>query len=121
MTEPQHPTSEAARHALPSGLIHDLRAPLNQVIGYSELLMEQAQEQGQDDFVQDLQKIQTAGKQLLALIDDNFHPIRALEMPAAAETMNEEVGEIHPSSFILHPSSFRPGFRRGAGILARRG
>jgi sigma-B regulation protein RsbU (phosphoserine phosphatase) len=70
---PQTPILEAARHALPSGLIHDLRTPLNQIIGYSEMLLEQAQEQGRNDFVPDLQKTQTAGKQLLALFDDHFH------------------------------------------------
>ena len=47
VTEPEHLTSEAARHALPPRLIHDLRTPLNQIIGYSEMLIEQAQEQGQ--------------------------------------------------------------------------
>ena len=82
VTEPQLSTVEAARHALPSALIHDLRTPLNLIIGYSEMLIEQAQEQGQDDFVPDLQKILAAGKQLLALINDSFHPIRALDRPA---------------------------------------
>ena len=75
VTEP--PTSKAVRHALPSGLIHDLRTPLNVIIGYSEMLMEQAQERGQDDLVPDLQKTHAAGKQLLALINDNFYPDRA--------------------------------------------
>jgi signal transduction histidine kinase len=49
-------------------LAHDLRTPLNQVIGYSELLIEQAQEEGQESFVPDLQKIHEAGRALLALI-----------------------------------------------------
>ena len=79
MTRPLLPTSGAPRHALPSGLIHDLRTPLNLVIGYSEMLIELAQEQGQDGFVPDLQKTLAAGRQLLALINDNFHPIRALD------------------------------------------
>jgi sigma-B regulation protein RsbU (phosphoserine phosphatase) len=90
VTEPKHPISEAARHALPLGLIHDLRTPFNQIIGYSEMLMEQAQERGQDDFVVDLQKIHTAGKQLLALINDNFHPIRAPHTPAAIAAPRDE-------------------------------
>jgi sigma-B regulation protein RsbU (phosphoserine phosphatase) len=120
MTEPQPPTSEAARHALPSGLIHDLRTPLSNIIGYAQMLTEQALETEQDGFVPDLQIIHTAGKQLLALIDDNFHAIRAPDTPAATETMNdkrgtmnEEVGEIHPSSFILHPSDLAAGAAQG--------
>jgi two-component system sensor histidine kinase/response regulator len=63
------------QHPIDTGLIHEMRTPLNQIIGYSELLAEQAQDSGQPDFVSDLQKIRTAGKQLLNLIDDNFHPI----------------------------------------------
>jgi two-component system sensor histidine kinase ChiS len=81
LSEPQLSTGEVARHPLPSGLLHDLRTPLNLIIGYSEMLLEQAQEQGQHDFVPDLQKIHTAGKQQLALINDNFRSIRALDMP----------------------------------------
>ena len=102
MTKQPHETSEAVRHALPSGLIHNLRTPLNQIIGYSELLMEQAQELGQNEFVPDLQKTQTAGKELLALINEHFHPIFVPEPPATTAMMNEKVGDTHPSSFILH-------------------
>ena len=82
MTAPQYFPGEPARHAVPSDLIHKLRTPLNHIIGYSEMLMEQAQEQGKDDFVPDLQKTHAAGKQLLALINDHFQPIRASDMPA---------------------------------------
>jgi two-component system, sensor histidine kinase and response regulator len=89
VTELQHPIDDAARHALPSGLIHDLRTPLNQIIGYSEMLMEQAQEAGHDGFVPDLQKVRTAGQHLLALINDNFHPIRTPDTPAASAAPHE--------------------------------
>jgi signal transduction histidine kinase len=99
--EPQLSTSESARHAVPSGLIHDLRTPLNLIIGYSEMLMEQAQEQGHDDFVPDLQKTLTAGKQLLALINANFHPIRALDRPADITAPREE----HTTSIEQEPDA----------------
>jgi CheY-like chemotaxis protein len=49
---------------------HELRTPLNAIIGYSEMLEEEAAEIGQKDFVPDLQKIKTAGKHLLLLIND---------------------------------------------------
>ncbi len=101
MIEPQLSTSEAARHAVPSGLIHDLRTPLNLIIGYSEMLIEQAQEQGHDDFVPDLQKTLTAGKQLLALINANFHPIRALDRPADITAPREE----HTTSIEQEPDA----------------
>ena len=104
MTKPQRPTGEEARHALPSDLIHDLRTPLNQIIGYSEMLIEQAQEQGQDDFVPDLQKTHAAGKQLLSLINDNFHPALGEEKPRprgqepAAEAFSENATAVELAS-----------------------
>ncbi|MEP6604113.1 MAG: SpoIIE family protein phosphatase [Spartobacteria bacterium] len=75
MTDGPRPTSERAPHELPAGLLHDLRTPLNHIIGYTEMLIEQAQEQGQDDFIPDLRKTHSAGKQLLALINDNFESV----------------------------------------------
>ena len=51
-------------------LCHDLRTPVNQIIGYSEMLQEEAEEVGQDQFVPDLSKIHTAGRHLLSLIND---------------------------------------------------
>ncbi len=49
---------------------HELRTPLNAIIGYSEMLEEDALDAGQDDFIPDLQKIHSAGKHLLSLIND---------------------------------------------------
>lgn len=74
MTTPKLKEPEAARHALPTDLIHDLRTPLSQIIGYSELMMEQAEAEGQLVFLPHLQKVRAAGYQLLALIIENFQP-----------------------------------------------
>jgi signal transduction histidine kinase len=112
VTEPQHPTGEAARHPLPSGLIHNLRTPLNHIIGYSEMLIEQAQEQGQSGFVPDLRKTCAAGRQLLALINDHFHPIRA-PAATAAETTDAEAGEIQHSAFGIQHSDPASGAAGG--------
>ena len=63
----------AASHAKSSFLAnisHELRTPLNAVIGYSELLMEEAEEKGELSQASDLNKIRTAGKHLLTLIND---------------------------------------------------
>jgi len=51
-----------------ASMSHELRTPLNAIIGYSELLQEECEDLGQDDFLPDLGKIQTAGKHLLTLI-----------------------------------------------------
>ncbi|WP_457017726.1 ATP-binding protein [Luteimonas sp. A482] len=53
-----------------ANMSHELRTPLNAIIGYSELLVEEAQESGEEHLVPDLRKIHKAGKHLLRLIND---------------------------------------------------
>ncbi|MEO6994316.1 MAG: adenylate/guanylate cyclase domain-containing protein [Lacunisphaera sp.] len=57
-----------------SKLRHSLRTPLNQIIGYSEMLMESAEENNVTTVLADLKRIHTAGGQLLALINDALAP-----------------------------------------------
>ena len=47
---------------------HDLRTPVNHIIGYSELLLEEARE----NLKEDLRRIHSGGSELLALINDYF-------------------------------------------------
>ncbi len=72
MSEAQLPAGETERHPLPRSLLHDLRTPLNHIIGFSALLIEQAEEPTHDNALADLQRIHAAGQQLLSLINDNF-------------------------------------------------
>jgi two-component system, sensor histidine kinase and response regulator len=51
-------------------LLHDLRTPLNQIIGYSEMLVEESPQR--DGLSSDLQKIRSAGQRMLGIIDENF-------------------------------------------------
>ncbi len=53
-----------------ANMSHELRTPLNAIIGYSELLVEEAQDAGDEAMVPDLGKIHTAGKHLLGLINE---------------------------------------------------
>ncbi len=53
-----------------ANMSHELRTPLNAIIGYSEILEEDAEENGQKELIRDLQKIRNAGKHLLNLIND---------------------------------------------------
>jgi sigma-B regulation protein RsbU (phosphoserine phosphatase) len=55
-----------------SHLRHDLRTPINQIIGYSELLMEEAADAKHGAYDADLKKIQRAAKTLLGLINTNL-------------------------------------------------
>src|SRR6267142_6863582 len=54
---------------------HEVRTPLNQIIGYAEMLQEQAKDLGYDSFASDLQKVHTAARRLLDLIVQNFASI----------------------------------------------
>jgi adenylate cyclase len=57
-----------------SRLRHALRTPLNQIIGYSEMLMESAEENNVTTVLVDLKRIHTCGGQLLAMINDALAP-----------------------------------------------
>ncbi|PZM15015.1 response regulator [Rhizobium tubonense] len=53
-----------------ASMSHELRTPLNAIIGYSEILIEDASDLGQTEFIADLNKIMGSGRHLLALIND---------------------------------------------------
>jgi signal transduction histidine kinase/DNA-binding response OmpR family regulator len=53
-----------------ANMSHELRTPLNAVIGITEMLKEDAEEFGQEDFVEPLERISRAGKHLLNLINE---------------------------------------------------
>ena len=53
-----------------ANMSHELRTPLNAIIGITELLEEDAADDGQDDYVEPLERISRAGKHLLHLIDE---------------------------------------------------
>jgi signal transduction histidine kinase/CheY-like chemotaxis protein len=53
-----------------ANMSHELRTPLNAIIGYSQMLQEEAGDEGHDDYLPDLAKIENAGTHLLNLIND---------------------------------------------------
>jgi signal transduction histidine kinase/DNA-binding response OmpR family regulator len=63
-------SANRAKSQFLANMSHELRTPMNAIIGYSEMLTDDAEDSGLDQFVPDLKKIRTAGKQLLALIND---------------------------------------------------
>ena len=72
-----------------AAMSHELRTPLNAIIGYSEMLEEEAQELGSETLSGDVQKIHTAGKHLLGLINDvlDLSKIEAGKMDLLLEDM----------------------------------
>jgi signal transduction histidine kinase len=53
-----------------ANMSHELRTPLTSVLGYTELLQERAAKYGYDDFISDLEKIRSAGKDLVTMINE---------------------------------------------------
>lgn len=66
--------SPERREQFMATLRHELRTPMNHIIGYSEMLIEEAGAQGQDYLIVDLKKIHHEGQHLLVIINDLFAP-----------------------------------------------
>jgi CheY-like chemotaxis protein len=77
-----------AKSGLLANMSHELRTPLNAIIGYSEMLQEEAEDVGVEDFIPDLKKIQGAGRHLLELINGvlDLSKIEAGKMELYLET-----------------------------------
>lgn len=84
---------------------HELRTPLNAVIGYSEILLEDAELDGKaEQTVADLKRINAAGRHLLSLVDDVLDLSRIESSTIELETsqfelrslVDDVVSNVHP-------------------------
>jgi signal transduction histidine kinase len=62
--------SSAAKSEFIAKMSHELRTPLNAVIGYSEILLDEAESERDDQSAADLKRIRSAGIHLLKLVND---------------------------------------------------
>jgi class 3 adenylate cyclase len=85
----------------PVQMQHEVRTPLNQVIGYSELLQEEAREQGLEGFIPDLQRINAAAKHLLALVVDHLEEDREHQRGSLARSTGLSVPAGVRSSLVI--------------------
>ncbi len=106
-------TANKTKSLFLANMSHELRTPLNAILGYSEMLLEEATEQELQDFVPDLQKIHTAGKHLLALINDilDLSKIEAGKMELFLESFDvaEMIDEV--------ASTIKPMMGKNANVL----
>ncbi len=86
-------TANRTKSLFLANMSHELRTPLNAILGFSEMLQEEAVEKELPELHSDLQKISTAGKHLLGLINDILD-LSKIE----AGTM-----ELHIESFDIAP------------------
>jgi signal transduction histidine kinase/DNA-binding response OmpR family regulator len=59
-----------AKSGFLANMSHELRTPMNAIIGYSEMLIEDAEDEGSKELANDLRKIHGSGTHLLSLIND---------------------------------------------------
>jgi two-component system, sensor histidine kinase and response regulator len=99
--------AESATHAKSdflASMSHELRTPLNAIILYSELLQEEAEDNGQTAPITDLKRIQSAGRHLLELINGilDLSKIEAGKMGLSIELfditamLDELIGTVAP-------------------------
>ena len=101
-----------AKSAFLANMSHELRTPMNAILGYSEMLIEEAEDLGQEEFIPDLRKINQAGTHLLALINDvlDLSKIESGKMDAFAEDfdvdtlLDQVVGTVQPLAKKNHNS-----------------
>jgi signal transduction histidine kinase len=79
--------SSQAKSQFLANMSHELRTPLNAIIGYSEMLQEEAKDEGHDGYIQDLDRIRNSGHFLLELITGvlDLTKIEAGKMEIAVE------------------------------------
>jgi signal transduction histidine kinase len=62
--------ASAAKAEFVARMSHELRTPLNAIIGYSDLLIEEATDEGDGESIEVLQRIRRSGTQLLTIVNN---------------------------------------------------
>ena len=114
--------ANASKSRFLANMSHELRTPLNPIIGYSDLLIEEAEDLDALDLVPDLDKIRSSGKHLLGLINDvlDLSKIEAGKMEISLETF--EVGEVvAAAAAMVRPLVEKNGNRRQVSVSGNAG
>jgi signal transduction histidine kinase len=103
------------KNAFIANMSHELRTPLNAIIGYSELLQEEAEDEGQMSFVQDLGKIRSAALHQLTLVNDildlskieagrmtvNIESFDVVQMLREVESVTKPLFDKNANAFVI--------------------
>ena len=113
-----------AKSTFLANMSHELRTPMNAIIGYSEMLTEDAEDDGLDDMVPDLNKINAAASHLLSLINDilDLSKIEAGRMELFLETfdlrqMVDEVASTAQPLLASNNNEFTLNIQDGLGSV----
>ena len=93
-----------AKSSFLAKMSHELRTPMNAIIGYSEMLLEDATDGGDQRTADDLRKILSAARHLLGLINDvlDLSKIEAGKMQLYLETFDLQT-LVHEVSSTIAP------------------
>lgn len=98
-------TSNEAKSTFLANMSHELRTPLNAIIGYSEILLEEADERGDTEMCADLERIRGAGKHLVTLVSNvlDISKIEAgkMQLDVHPFTLTELVEEVRSATVPL--------------------
>jgi sigma-B regulation protein RsbU (phosphoserine phosphatase) len=104
-----------------SQLRHDLRTPVNHIIGYSEMLLEDAEECGNESSASDLKKIRSAAHELLGLINTRLSVGGLQELPRPSNAATWKGGDSKRSEKLFYGKVLAvDDNRENLDVLARR-
>ncbi len=106
----QAQSANRAKSRFLANMSHDLRTPLHAIMGYSELMAEQAMEDGRRQDVDDLQRITQAAEHQLRLIEAMLDLAKAEQGSAGLE-----VRAFEPERMIREVVSLAEGLIRARG------
>ncbi len=117
-------SANKAKSQFLAAMSHELRTPLNAIIGYSEMLQEEVSELGADVLHPDLQKIHSAGRHLLGLINDvlDLSKVEAGKMELFVEecdvmTLLEDVAGTAQGLAHINNNELRTVFHNPPGMI----
>ena len=98
--------ANVAKSQFLANMSHELRTPLNAIIGYSEMLQEEAEADGREADIADIQRVLSSARQLLHLINGilDLSKIEAGRMELAVgefdvpQLLREAVATVRPSA-----------------------
>ncbi len=92
---------------------HDLRTFVNQILGYSEMLLETAAEEGPAELIAPLHRINDLGKDVLDLIRDRLNPGRTEfvrnDFLGLGQDLGLPIAELSATSLAMLPRVEQPG------------
>ncbi|MEZ5995155.1 MAG: ATP-binding protein [Hyphomonadaceae bacterium] len=102
--------ANASKSQFVAVISHELRTPLNAIIGYSEILHEEAEAEGRDRDIADIERVLAAARQLLHLINGllDLSKIEAGRMEISAAEF-DVAGLVREAAATVRPSVEKNG------------